>query len=128
MLAGVRDSADLLEAKQPRRAFDRVHGAEDRVDVLAAPLGARPERLQGQQPFVEDADVLGRLVTELAVECGQVHSQVAGRRSRRSAICGLRFVAYRYLPFLEMLYMRSSMSSSVAWGMVSRGVSYTIPC
>jgi len=66
----MRDAAGILKAKQPRRSLDRVHRAKDCVDVLVAALGARPKRLQRQQPLIEDADVLGRLVTELAVECG----------------------------------------------------------
>src|SRR5262249_36022798 len=69
MLTGMRDAPNLLEAKHPRRPFDRVHGTKDRVDMLATALGAWPKRLQHQQPFAQDADVLGRLVTELAVEC-----------------------------------------------------------
>jgi hypothetical protein len=46
-----------------------VHGAKDRVDLLATICGTWLKRLQHQQARVQDTDVLGRLVTELAVEC-----------------------------------------------------------
>src|SRR5262245_45286486 len=72
-LTGMRDAADTLEAKQSRRAFDRVHSAKDRVDLLAALRSALRRRLDRQQPLIEGADVLGGLVAKLAVEARQIH-------------------------------------------------------
>ena len=56
----IKGSARLL-------GFDQVGRVAHTCEYI---LGARLKRFQHQQTLVEDADVLGRLITELAVECG----------------------------------------------------------
>ncbi len=45
-----------------------MHGAKDRVDMLAALGRALTGRLERDQPLVEAADVLGGFIAKLAVE------------------------------------------------------------